>query len=212
MRHQGKITTWKDDQGFGFITPNLGGKEVFVHIKAFSSRNQRPALNQIVSFELGRDAQGRFQARQVEPVGREVGRNTMPPVRRQAESTTSSKGALFVVAFLLALGLATLLGKLPHGISGFYLAASLITFIVYAWDKSAARRNRWRTKESILHLLALIGGWPGALLAQNTLRHKSSKPAFQLVFRATVLLNCLFFAFLLTPQGRLALRSTLHLS
>jgi cold shock CspA family protein len=35
MRYQGKITTWKDDQGFGFITPNMGGEPVFVHIKAF---------------------------------------------------------------------------------------------------------------------------------------------------------------------------------
>ena len=35
MRYQGRITRWKDDQGYGFISPNLGGEEVFVHIKAF---------------------------------------------------------------------------------------------------------------------------------------------------------------------------------
>jgi uncharacterized membrane protein YsdA (DUF1294 family)/cold shock CspA family protein len=206
MRHQGKITTWKDDQGFGFITPNLGGKEVFVHIKAFANRGQRPALNQIVSFELDQDHQGRPRALQVRQVGH------APAVSQRTASSPSNRGPIFVVAFMLALGLATLLGKLPHHIANLYLAASLIAFVAYAWDKSAAQRNRWRTRESTLHLLALIGGWPGALLAQSSLRHKSSKPAFQLVFRATVLLNCLLFAFLLTPQGQLALRSALHLS
>ena len=48
-----------------------------------------------------------------------------------------------------------------------YLITSIITFLVYAQDKSAAKHNRWRTKESTLHTLALTGGWPGALLAQK---------------------------------------------
>jgi uncharacterized membrane protein YsdA (DUF1294 family) len=70
-----------------------------------------------------------------------------------------------------------------------YLIASVITFLVYAQDKSAAKHGRWRTKESTLHGLALTGGWPGALLAQKVLRHKSSKAAFQRVFWLTVVVN-----------------------
>ena len=70
-----------------------------------------------------------------------------------------------------------------------YLIASITTFLVYAQDKSAAKHNRWRTKESTLHSLALTGGWPGALLAQKILRHKSSKAAFQRVFWVTVVVN-----------------------
>ena len=70
-----------------------------------------------------------------------------------------------------------------------YLITSIITFLVYAQDKSAAKHNRWRTKESTLHTLALTGGWPGALLAQKILRHKSSKAAFQRVFWVTVVVN-----------------------
>ena len=70
-----------------------------------------------------------------------------------------------------------------------YLITSIITFLVYAQDKSAAKHNRWRTKESTLHSLALTGGWPGALLAQKILRHKSSKAAFQRVFWVTVVVN-----------------------
>jgi uncharacterized membrane protein YsdA (DUF1294 family) len=56
-------------------------------------------------------------------------------------------------------------------------------------DKSAARRDRWRTRESTLHLLGAIGGWPGALAAQQLLRHKSAKPSFQGVFWLTVVAN-----------------------
>jgi cold shock CspA family protein len=62
MRHQGKITSWKDEQGFGFITPNAGGKQVFVHINAFSSRQRRPDLNEIVTYQLNTDAKGRVFA------------------------------------------------------------------------------------------------------------------------------------------------------
>lgn len=44
MRYQGKITDWKDDKGFGFVTPNGGGPRVFVHIKSFSSRQRRRSV------------------------------------------------------------------------------------------------------------------------------------------------------------------------
>ena len=71
-----------------------------------------------------------------------------------------------------------------------YCLLSLLTFGLYAIDKQAARRGRWRTRESTLHLLALCGGWPGAWLAQRWIRHKSRKAAFQLRFWLTVLLNC----------------------
>jgi len=74
-----------------------------------------------------------------------------------------------------------------------YLAASVLTFIVYALDKSAAKAGRWRVAEKTLHLLALAGGWPGALIAQQVLRHKNRKPGFVAMFWVTVLVNVAVF-------------------
>lgn len=70
-----------------------------------------------------------------------------------------------------------------------YLVASVITLIVYALDKSAAKRGARRTPESTLHFLSLVGGWPGALLAQGLFRHKTMKRYFRLVFWITVAVN-----------------------
>lgn len=83
-----------------------------------------------------------------------------------------------------------------------YFIAGVITFLAYAADKSAARNGSWRTPESTLHLLALAGGWPGALLAQQFLRHKSAKREFRQVFWLTVALNVAAFVVLASPLAR----------
>jgi uncharacterized membrane protein YsdA (DUF1294 family) len=70
-----------------------------------------------------------------------------------------------------------------------YFAMSVFTFVMYARDKAAARTDRRRTPESALLVLGLIGGWPGAIAAQQFLRHKTRKRSFQLAFWATVLVN-----------------------
>lgn len=63
-----------------------------------------------------------------------------------------------------------------------YLLASLIAFIQYAWDKRAAIAKRPRISEKILHLTALLGGWPGAWLGRILLRHKTLKQPFVMHF------------------------------
>jgi uncharacterized membrane protein YsdA (DUF1294 family) len=86
-------------------------------------------------------------------------------------------------------------------IIAWYAIFSLTTYVVYAIDKRAARKGRWRVPEAHLHLLALLGGWPGALIAQQTLRHKSVKRSFRFVCWITVMLNMVGLVWLLTPQG-----------
>jgi uncharacterized membrane protein YsdA (DUF1294 family) len=96
----------------------------------------------------------------------------------------------FAVLFLAVVGDLAARGRLPVVIPALYLAASVAAFIAYGIDKSAAERGAWRTRERTLHLLAVIGGWPGALVAQTVLRHKSRKVSFRFAFWSTVALNC----------------------
>jgi uncharacterized membrane protein YsdA (DUF1294 family)/cold shock CspA family protein len=199
MRSKGKITTWNDEKGFGFITPGSGGKQVFVHIKAFSNPNRRPEVNQLVTYALSSDGQGRPRAIRATLAG-----DRLP---EKARRTTGSLSVIGAASFIVVVGVAVLASRIPALVLIHYMAASLLTFILYAADKSAAREGAWRTQESTLHLLSLAGGWPGALVAQQKLRHKSRKQSFRSVFRITVLLNCGAFIWLLMPGGGETLRA-----
>ena len=203
MRYQGKITSWKDDQGFGFITPNGGGEQVFLHIKAFARRGRRPVDGDIVTYEHATDAKGRGRAESVafvEAKSRAVVSEGRKPM---------GGSPILAVLFFVFIGALVLAGRLPPVVVGVYAGASLLAFVVYAWDKSAAQGGHWRTAENTLHMIALIGGWPGALVAQRVLRHKSSKASFQAMFWATVLINCGVLAWSLTTTGAVVLRAVL---
>lgn len=63
-----------------------------------------------------------------------------------------------------------------------YALMSLVTFIEYGLDKRAARLSRWRIPERRLHVLALMFGWPGALIAQRVFRHKTIDRRFRIIF------------------------------
>lgn len=193
MRYQGRITTWKDDKGFGFITPNGGGEQVFVHFNAFSSRRRRPAGNELVTYELAVDGKGRTQANAVAFVGER-------PVPAKAPGS-SKLPPLFAVCFLLLVLAAVVLGRLPVAVLVLYVVASFLAFFAYVVDKSAALRNQWRISEKTLHLFALVGGWPGALAAQRLIRHKSAKASFLTMFWLTVAVNCGVLAWALSPSG-----------
>ncbi len=80
-----------------------------------------------------------------------------------------------------------------------YLALiNAATFLTYAYDKHAARKQYRRTPEKTLHLLALLGGSPAAFLAQQTLRHKTQKRPFQFMFWAIVVLQIAAVLYYLT--------------
>ena len=93
------------------------------------------------------------------------------------------------------------LARTPLLVPLVYLCFSLLAMLFYWRDKSAARRGDWRTPETTLHLLGLLGGWPGAILAQQWFRHKTSKTSFRLVFWCTVLANSALLVWLHTSHG-----------
>lgn len=153
-----------------------------------------------MTYEVKTGADGRSHADSVVFVGEQ----------KPYSSLERSKIPLILTAaFLAFLAGSVFAGKLPFAVLGLYLAASSIAFGAYAFDKSAARNDQWRIQESTLHLFALIGGWPGALAAQRLLRHKSKKQSFQIVFWATVALNCGVLGWLFTLSGSEALHAIL---
>jgi uncharacterized membrane protein YsdA (DUF1294 family)/cold shock CspA family protein len=162
MAEKGTIKTWNDNRGFGFITPDSGGEQIFVHIKDFSKYYKRPKINLEVTYTVSKDNRGRKRAINVETEYGQREINLSLPI---IVSTT----------FIFIVVLSVLIHKIPLLVLGIYVVASLITYALYAKDKSAAQDGTWRTPESTLHFFSLIGGWPGALIAQSKLRHKSKK-------------------------------------
>jgi uncharacterized membrane protein YsdA (DUF1294 family) len=124
-----------------------------------------------------------------------------PKFRAPSASTSSSIPLVIAALFVLFVIGETLAGALPRIIIATYGAVSILTFLVYRWDKSAAQQGRWRTKESSLLLLGLACGWPGAVVAQRALRHKSRKKSFQVAFWGTVVMNAVILGWLLTDKG-----------
>ena len=61
MRHEGRLKSWNDERGFGFIALSKGGQDVFVHISAFGDGASRPQLQDLLSFDIetGRDGRPR---------------------------------------------------------------------------------------------------------------------------------------------------------
>lgn len=187
MRKQGRVFNWNDDRGFGFVSDESEG-QIFLHIHAFEQgqRQRRPINGDLISYVLLRDDKNRTQAKQVQFVERRQFVSEKSELKSDSMNWTE-----FFVLFCVFIYLM----RLPQLIVMIYGAVSLLTFIAYALDKSAAQSGQWRTKESTLHYLAILGGWPGAYLAQKYLRHKSKKKSFLTIFWVTVVFNCLFTVF-----------------
>ncbi|WP_422015789.1 DUF1294 domain-containing protein [Roseateles sp.] len=194
-RLKGTLAQWDDAKGYGFIAPQGGGDRVFVHIKAFGLRARRPFAGERLSFIEGRDAQGKRRALDVQSLEP----RPAPPRPRPRDG---SRALLLVPAFAAFVLACHLLWGLPNALWGAYSAMSMATFIVYALDKRAAGRGGWRVAEGTLHGLSLACGWPGALLAQRLLRHKSVKPSFRRIYWLTVVMNVAAFVALFTPVLR----------
>ena len=190
MHFTGTLKSWNDDRGFGFIEATQGDQEIFVHIKAFPAGTGRPLVGQQLTFGVETTDNGKKRARSVQ----------YPARARAPRSPRAESSAPWTLPRLLVIPVfAAIYGyvawrwgfRLPVLLA--YLGLSLAAFMAYAFDKSSAISGRWRTAEQTLRLFSLAGGWPGALLAQQWLRHKTSKPGFVGVFWITVALNVAAF-------------------
>ena len=105
---------------------------------------------------------------------------------------------LLPLGFLAAVLLAARAGTIPGWIGLVYAGGSGVTLLAYGLDKRRARRDEWRIRESTLHWLALLGGWPGALLGSGIFRHKISQTDFKLDLWIIVLAHLFLWTWLLT--------------
>jgi len=199
---RGRIADWKDDRGFGFIEPDSGGEKVFLHISAMVRDAPRPSVGDVVAYEITRTSDGKTRAVDVRPTGLAAVSHML-----MSKRVILSAGALLVFPVLWWF---VKLGKFPVLLFWTFAAMSSLAFILYGLDKWAAKREAQRTPESTLQFCALLGGWPGALLAQQVFRHKSSKRSFQITFWSSVMLNCGALGFVGSPTGAAFIRQILE--
>lgn len=180
-RRRGVLVDWNDQRGFGFIAPSDGGPRVFVHVSAFPD-GPRPANGCLVTFTEDRDGRGRPRASHVRYLG-------TPPAGRGSTRGIPLALAAVLVFFGIAAALVAV-DRLPVLVPVAYALLSVASFVLYGADKSAARQGRWRTPETALHVVDLLGGWPGGLAARRVFRHKTVKQPFRTIFWVTVVVNC----------------------
>lgn len=214
MNKTGKVIRWEADRGFGFIQGTAGTQDVFFHVKDVQ-RGWTPQVGLVVTYELvhvgGKGPRAVAVQGAASRSAARVPTSHPAPTRSRARvepRTPAPKDPWLKPILLVALLWAAVLGwasathRLPAWVVPAWLGLNLWTFVVYWRDKWAAQRGQWRTPESSLHVWSLLGGWPGARIAQQTLRHKSRKEAFQTIYWVTVLAHVAGVSGLLFGQAR----------
>lgn len=209
MPEQGTVIRWDEQKGYGFIRSPKSAQDIFFHVRdlAFSSAELRPDLP--VCFEVihigGKGPRAlQIQRASVPQAAAQMRQERRPQAAPEPRPSTSgstrragtpagarTRNAWPMLLLIAAYGLMLLVlcwrGRLPAVLLPASLVLNLLLFWIYWQDKHAARTRAWRTREQTLHMLALLGGWPAAWLAQRVLRHKSSKAVFQQTYVMTVL-------------------------
>ena len=113
-----------------------------------------------------------------------------------------SSSIQIVITYLVLVAVSVLFAESSKVLLAWYLVIGAATFVVYAKDKRAAINGNWRVPEKTLHILSVAGGWLGALIAQDKLRHKTQKQPFRAIYWLTVVINVAVFIWTLTPSGQ----------
>ena len=195
-RYQGQIVEWSEEKRFGFILPRGSGKGdpvVFLSMSSFQNRKRSPAVGDTVLYDLQtsphmstKRLRTPYRAARVTYLGED------PPV------PMSRRGRLLFaplgVVYWCALGTVSAHTGTPQWPAITSLVLSSVAFLVYGWDKLMALKGTSRVPEANLHLISLLGGWPGSALGQLVFAHKTLKAPFQRTFIGTVVVNIVLTA------------------
>ena len=188
-RITGRLEGWNPQRGFGFLHPEAGGEAAFAHIRAFAKDDRLIEEGHLYSYTTHRNEKGRLRAEDIRPL--RPAQPEPPPRQAMTDGRLPERIArrLILPAFLFIVFAISLTAQLSWLWLIIYGVASGVTFIGYRLDKRAAETRSWRVSETILLLLGLAGGWPGAILAQELYRHKTRKAAFRLLFWISTAIN-----------------------
>ncbi len=187
-RQEGRLTGWNGARGFGFLRPPEGGPDAFAHVSAFASDDRHIEEGLLYTYNVTQDGNGRIRAADIRPV--RPGAEAVPVWKKLL---VRAPRLLVIPAFaFIALAVASNVNVSPNWWI-VYGVASLACFAGYALDKRAAENRNWRISETILLLVGLVGGWPGAIIAQEIFRHKTKKIAFRTLFWMSVAINMAAF-------------------
>ena len=229
MTKNGSIVRWDATRAFGFIRSTDSAGDVFFHVRDYhgstppheglavvfeeihvGGKGPRAMVVRTASDPQCADQNTRSgdsrrtprpaQAKRSAAAGRSPRQGKAPS---PATGASLAYGLMLAWAALLAWGVWT--QRLPLWTLAALAALNVVTLWMYAADKNAARAGRWRIPESNLHLLSLLGGWPAAWLAQQSMRHKSSKAEFRAVYWVTIVLHCGTLAWVVVTKTRLPL-------
>ena len=187
-RSRGRLISWNDERGFGFIAADGGGQDVFVHASAFTKEGRHIEVGGNYEFDLDTGQDGRPKAGRVTYVaGLKAGPSLLSQLLQRGPRFLVIPAFLFIV-----IAVSTQQPVSPNWLV-IYAVASIACFSGYGLDKSAASQKQWRVSETILLLIGLVGGWPGAILAQEVFRHKTQKKTFRTLFWMSVAINMAAF-------------------
>ncbi len=178
---EGKLVFWNSEKGYGFIKPKLGGNDIFVHIRDLRCKFEDPLIGDSIFYDVKQDDDSKPRAFNAYVKGAKF---TVKP-KAISYPNIFAFFLLAAIPFLLSLHIT----KTTYYPLITYSFASILCFFLYFIDKRKAINGSWRVPEKRLHLLEFIGGWPGALIAQQTLRHKTRKLSFQFIFWTIVALH-----------------------
>lgn len=196
-RYQGRLVSWDDARGFGFVEAEGLGAPLFVHMKFLRTRHQRPVAGDMLRFSIGAGRDGKPAAADVEIVGAAPKK---PPPRPSFEDVSRLFAALAILSGAIV---AYQFAGAPLWFPALYWVMSLGSGLAYWLDKVFAKENRPRVRETSLHLADAFFGIAGGLFAQHVFRHKTRKASFGAITRLIFIAHATLIALVLGEIIRL---------